>query len=69
MEAIIRLAHQLGYRTVAEGVEHEAELSLLRLWNCDEAQGYYLARPMSAEAVTQLVLAHRAGPPDDVEGA
>jgi len=69
VEAIIRLAHQLGYRTVAEGVEHEAELSLLRLWNCDEAQGYYLARPMSAEAVTQLVLAHRAGPPDDVEGA
>lgn len=63
VEAIIKLAHQLGYRTVAEGVEHEGELSLLRLWGCNEAQGYYLARPMSAEAVTQLVLAHRAGPP------
>jgi EAL domain-containing protein (putative c-di-GMP-specific phosphodiesterase class I) len=65
VEAIIRLAQQLGYRTVAEGVEHEGELSLLRLWGCDEAQGYYLARPMSAEAVTQLVLAHRAGPPNE----
>lgn len=65
VEAIIRLAHRLGYRTVAEGVEHEGELSLLRLWGCNEAQGYHLARPMSAEAVTQLVLACRAGPPPD----
>jgi EAL domain-containing protein (putative c-di-GMP-specific phosphodiesterase class I)/GAF domain-containing protein len=62
VEAIIRLAQQLGYRTVAEGVEHDSELSLLRLWGCDEAQGYHLARPMSADAVTQLVLACRAGP-------
>jgi EAL domain-containing protein (putative c-di-GMP-specific phosphodiesterase class I)/GGDEF domain-containing protein len=67
VEAIIRLAQQLGYRTVAEGVEHESELSLLRLWDCNEAQGYYLARPMSADAVTQLVLACRAGPPSDID--
>lgn len=62
VEAIIRLAEQLGYRTVAEGVEREAELELLRAWGCDEAQGFHLARPMRAEAVTQLVLACRAGP-------
>jgi EAL domain-containing protein (putative c-di-GMP-specific phosphodiesterase class I)/GAF domain-containing protein len=67
VEAIIRLAQQLGYRTVAEGVEHDSELSLLRLWGCDEAQGYFLARPMSADAVTQLVLACRAGPMADAE--
>lgn len=65
VEAIIKLARQLGYRTVAEGVETEAELSLLRLWGCDEAQGFHLARPMAAEAVMHLVSAFRAGPPAD----
>lgn len=65
VEAIIKLARQLGYRTVAEGVETEAELSLLRLWGCDEAQGFHLARPMAAEAVLHLVSAFRAGPPAD----
>lgn len=63
VEAIIKLARQLGYRTVAEGVETEAELSLLRLWGCDEAQGYHLARPMAAEATLLLVQACRAGSP------
>ncbi len=65
VEAIIKLARQLGYRTVAEGVETEAELSLLRLWGCDEAQGFHLARPMAADAVLHLVSAFRAGRPVD----
>ena len=67
VDAIIRLAEQLGYRTVAEGVEQAAELELLRAWGCSEAQGFHLARPMRAEAVTQLVLACRAGPLADAE--
>lgn len=65
VEAIIKLSRQLGYRTVAEGVENEAELSLLRLWGCDEAQGYHLARPMHPDAVLRLVSACRAGPLPD----
>lgn len=65
VEAIIKLARQLGYRTVAEGVENEAELSLLRLWGCNEAQGYHLARPMHPDAVLHLVSACRAGPLPD----
>lgn len=65
VEAIIKLARQLGYRTVAEGVESDAELSLLRLWGCDEAQGYLLARPMTADAATLLVDACRAGSPGE----
>ena len=68
VEAVIKLARQLGYRTVAEGVETEAELSLLRLWGCDEAQGYHLARPMVAEAAAHLVAACRAGSPADEVG-
>ena len=34
---------------VAEGVENEASLELLKAFNCDYAQGYYLSRPVSAE--------------------
>jgi len=53
-KAIVRstsdLGHNLGLRVVAEGVEDEAALELLRSYGCDLAQGYYIARPMTAEA-------------------
>jgi len=52
--AIVRstsdLGHNLGLRVVAEGVEDEAAIELLRSYGCDLAQGYYIARPMAAEA-------------------
>jgi diguanylate cyclase (GGDEF)-like protein/PAS domain S-box-containing protein len=55
--AIVRstsdLGHNLGLRVVAEGVEDEAALGLLRSYGCDLAQGYYIARPMAAEAFAQ----------------
>jgi diguanylate cyclase (GGDEF)-like protein len=43
--AMVELAHKLGLAVVAEGVETEAELAVLRGANCDEAQGYLLGRP------------------------
>jgi len=43
---IIGLAHSLGLRVVAEGVEDEEQAKLLRLLRCDELQGYFLGRPM-----------------------
>lgn len=46
--AIIKLAHSLKLSVVAEGVETEAQLDFLRMHECDEAQGYYFARPMPA---------------------
>jgi EAL domain-containing protein (putative c-di-GMP-specific phosphodiesterase class I) len=53
-KAIVRstseLGHNLGLRVVAEGVEDEAALELLRSYGCDLAQGYYIARPMAADA-------------------
>ncbi len=49
--AVIQLAHQLGLRVVAEGVETQGQQDILLDMNCDELQGYYLARPMSAEAL------------------
>jgi diguanylate cyclase (GGDEF)-like protein len=49
--AIISLAHALEMRTVAEGVETEDQVRLLRRLGCDEIQGYLAARPMPVEAL------------------
>ena len=54
-KAIVRstseLGHNLGLRVVAEGVEDASALELLRSYGCDLAQGYYIARPMAADAL------------------
>lgn len=44
--AMIKLSHDLGHRVVAEGVETEEVVELLREAGCDEAQGYWYARPL-----------------------
>jgi diguanylate cyclase (GGDEF)-like protein len=49
VDAVIRLAHALGLRVVAEGVETEVQRDILQHLDCDEFQGYLFARPMSAE--------------------
>jgi diguanylate cyclase (GGDEF)-like protein len=48
VRSTIELGHNLGLRVVAEGVEDEATLDLLRELGCDQAQGYFLSRPVSA---------------------
>lgn len=48
--AIISLGHSLGLQVVAEGVEAAEQLDYLRNAGCDQAQGYYIAMPMSSEA-------------------
>ena len=45
-KSIIGVARDLGYRTVAEGVESFGCLEILKHFNCDEAQGYFLSRPV-----------------------
>ena len=57
--AIISLAHSLKLKVVAEGVETREQLDFLRAHDCDQAQGYLLARPMPAEAVSALLGASR----------
>ena len=49
VRAIIQMAKSLNLTTIAEGVEDERQLALLRLQHCDEVQGYYFARPMPAD--------------------
>lgn len=52
--AIITLAHNLRLTVVAEGVETEEQLKLLRLLRCDEIQGYLFSPPVAAEALNVL---------------
>jgi diguanylate cyclase (GGDEF)-like protein/PAS domain S-box-containing protein len=54
IDAIIALGHSLGLTVIAEGVETELELNMLRQRNCQEVQGYYFARPMLADQLTAL---------------
>ncbi|MBI2710486.1 MAG: EAL domain-containing protein [Actinobacteria bacterium] len=58
--AVVSLAHALGLRAIAEGVESDAQLERLRGLGCDAAQGFHLARPIAARAVDVLLGA--AGP-------
>ncbi len=55
VDAIVRLAHGLHAKVVAEGVETEAQLSVLRELGCDEGQGYLLGRPVPAAVLAALV--------------
>jgi diguanylate cyclase (GGDEF)-like protein/PAS domain S-box-containing protein len=47
--AIIKLAQTLNFPTVAEGVEDQGQLDLLRGWGCSHGQGWHWARPMAAD--------------------
>lgn len=50
VSSMIGMAHDLGYRVVAEGVESEAALACLDELGCNEVQGYLLARPLLPSA-------------------
>jgi diguanylate cyclase (GGDEF)-like protein len=45
-KAIITMAHALGMRIVAEGVENETQIKILSALLCDEIQGFYISRPL-----------------------
>jgi diguanylate cyclase (GGDEF)-like protein len=68
VEAVIQLSHALSLRVVAEGVETAAQRDLLVRLGCDELQGFFFARPMSAAALGTWALlddgraAHAPGP-------
>jgi EAL domain-containing protein (putative c-di-GMP-specific phosphodiesterase class I) len=53
VQSLIKLAKELGYKVIAEGVETVEALSLIRSWGCDEAQGYFFAKPMTPLSLKQ----------------
>jgi diguanylate cyclase len=71
VDAVIRLAHALGLRVVAEGVETERQCEILATLGCDEFQGYLFARPMDAERLVLWVAGdyRRIGPAPEVVGS
>jgi diguanylate cyclase (GGDEF)-like protein/PAS domain S-box-containing protein len=52
--AIISLAHTLGLSVIAEGVETDAQLDILRALSCDAVQGFLLSRPIAPDAIPAL---------------
>jgi diguanylate cyclase (GGDEF)-like protein len=51
VDAVIKLAHALGLKVVAEGVENQRQQEVLVKMGCDEMQGFLFAKPMSARAL------------------
>jgi diguanylate cyclase (GGDEF)-like protein len=60
LQSIVQLCQVLGMRTVAEGVETEAQLTALTAMGVDEFQGYHFSRPLAVDAWLALL---RANPP------
>jgi len=59
VDAVVRLAHALGLRVVAEGVETSDQRDVLVNLGCDELQGFLFARPMPASALLDWVMGRK----------
>ena len=59
VKVIISMAHGLGLKVIAEGVETEAQCEILRAHACDEIQGFFFSRPVSAQALEELFIEGR----------
>ncbi len=52
---IISMAHKLGVKVIAEGVENREQVNFLREHACDEIQGFYYSKPVPAESLSRLI--------------
>jgi len=55
VSTIISLAHSLNLKVVAEGVDSESQLQLLKLWKCDEIQGFLFSKPLPADTLLRFL--------------
>ena len=60
-ETIIAIAHRLNLNVVAEGIETAEQSAFLRAHHCEAVQGFYYAKPMSAEAVPDFLAEWQGG--------
>jgi EAL domain-containing protein (putative c-di-GMP-specific phosphodiesterase class I) len=54
-QAVISMAHSLGLKVIAEGVETQAQLEFLSKYGCDEIQGYFFSRPVPNTAYPEII--------------
>ena len=60
--AVIQLGHTLNLRVIAEGAETREQIELLAAAGCDEVQGYYLSKPLTAEDFEAFVGSYQPKP-------
>ncbi len=56
--SIIAMGSRLGYSVVAEGIEEQQQLDILREWNCPLAQGYLISKPVSESTAVAMLKKH-----------
>ena len=60
--SIVAIAHGLGFRVIAEGIEDESQLRRIAALGCDQAQGFYFGRPQTLAAFERSLPSERPGP-------
>ncbi len=55
VQSVVSLAHSLSLKVIAEGVDAEEQVKLLRLLRCDEVQGFHFSQPLSLEKASQFL--------------
>ncbi len=55
VEAIINIGHTLGMKIIAEGIETEEQLNILKAWQCDGIQGYYYSKPLPEDELDKYL--------------
>lgn len=61
ISAVVAMAHKMGLKVIAEGVENDEQLNYLHACNCDEMQGYLFSEPVPAGDFEKLMVLHRKG--------
>jgi EAL domain-containing protein (putative c-di-GMP-specific phosphodiesterase class I) len=54
-ETVVALAHKMGMKVVAEGVEQKEQFELLQEYACDMIQGYYISKPVFEDKILQMI--------------